>query len=360
MADNNMANIAVPDMKLELVPVPVSDVDRAKAFYEKAGFKLNVDTQPTDTMRVVQFTPPGSACSIVMGTGMPGISDMQPGSVKGLHLVVADIDKAREALVKRELEVSEITDFSGVKYADFSEPTVYVGSSTKNAAKKRYSYYQCHGRLRAYQDKRKAGPGCPAVQARWLEELVWADVRRFLHDPGEVLERLREQQDQDRQSDDLEAHRNSLAKRLASKQAEKDRYVRLYARGQILDEKELETYLADVVNQVENLKLLISSVEADLARAEEDRKVAASTEAWLMTLRENLQEVEADTQEAFDKRRDLVRLLVERIDVSRTEDGRPKLDITYRFGSPTTESAEECADGVRNSGRLTGEMYFGA
>ena len=122
MADNNKANIAVPDLKLELVPVPVSDVDRAKAFYEKAGFELNVDTQPTDTMRVVQFTPPGSACSIVIGTGMPDISDMQPGSVKGLHLVVADIDKAREALVKRELEVSEITDLSGVKYASFSDP----------------------------------------------------------------------------------------------------------------------------------------------------------------------------------------------------------------------------------------------
>ena len=122
MADNNKTNITVPDMKLELVPVPVSDVDRAKAFYEKAGFELNVDTQPTDTMRVVQFTPPGSACSIVMGTGMPEISDMQPGSVKGLHLVVADIDKAREALVERELEVSEITDFNGVKYTGFSDP----------------------------------------------------------------------------------------------------------------------------------------------------------------------------------------------------------------------------------------------
>jgi predicted enzyme related to lactoylglutathione lyase len=122
MADNNKANSTVPDMKLELVPVPVSDVERAKAFYEKAGFELNVDTQPTDTMRVVQFTPPGSACSIVMGTGMPEISDMQPGSVKGLHLVVADIDAAREALVKRGLEVSEITDLSGVKYAGFSDP----------------------------------------------------------------------------------------------------------------------------------------------------------------------------------------------------------------------------------------------
>src|SRR5215217_6014478 len=175
-----------------------------------------------------------------------------------------------------------------------------------------------------------------------------------------TLESLREHQAQNRLSYDLEARRNSLAKRLAAKQAEKDRFVRLYARGKILDEEELETYLANVVNQVENLKQLISSVEADLARAEEDSEVAASAEAWLMTLRENLQEVEADTQEAFDKRRELVRLLVDRIAVSRTEEGRPRLDITYRFGPPTAESAGECVDSIRNSGRLTGEMYFGA
>ena len=86
----------MPEMKLELVPVPVSDVDRARAFYEQAGFTLEVDMRPTDTMRVVQFTPPGSACSIVFGTGMGEITAMEPGSVKGLHLVVADIDAARE------------------------------------------------------------------------------------------------------------------------------------------------------------------------------------------------------------------------------------------------------------------------
>src|SRR5229473_6877635 len=122
MADNNKANITVPEMKLELVPVPVSDVDRAKAFYEKAGFQLEVDTRPTDTMRVVQLTPPGSACSIVFGTGMGEITAMQPGSVKGLHLVVADIHEAREALVKRGLEVGEVWDMKGVKYAGFSDP----------------------------------------------------------------------------------------------------------------------------------------------------------------------------------------------------------------------------------------------
>ncbi|MDQ2886574.1 MAG: VOC family protein [Chloroflexota bacterium] len=113
----------VPEMKLELVPVPVSDVDRAKAFYiEKAGFTLGVDVRPTDTIRVVQLTPPGSACTIVFGTGMGEMTDMKPGSVKGLHLVVADIDMARSALVKRGLEVGEISDVQGVKYAGFSDP----------------------------------------------------------------------------------------------------------------------------------------------------------------------------------------------------------------------------------------------
>ena len=124
MAENTKENLpAVPAMKLELVPVPVSDVDRARAFYvEKAGFKLEVDVQMSVTMRVVQLTPPGSACSIVFVTGMGEITDMQPGSVKGLHLVVADIHEAREALVKRGLEVGEVSDVGGVMYAGFSDP----------------------------------------------------------------------------------------------------------------------------------------------------------------------------------------------------------------------------------------------
>src|SRR6266436_9653836 len=122
MADTNEANITVPEMKLENVPVPVSDVDRAKAFYEQVGFRLDADIRPTDTMRVVHFTPPGSACSIVFGTGMGEITAMTPGSVKGLHLVVADIRQAREALVKRGLEVGEVWDVQGVKYAGFSDP----------------------------------------------------------------------------------------------------------------------------------------------------------------------------------------------------------------------------------------------
>jgi catechol 2,3-dioxygenase-like lactoylglutathione lyase family enzyme len=109
-------------MRLELVPVPVSDVDRAKSFYERAGFVLNVDVQPVEGMRVVQFTPPGSACSIVFGTGMPEISDMRPGSIKGLHLVVADMNTARAALLERKIAVGDVTDMVGVKYAGFADP----------------------------------------------------------------------------------------------------------------------------------------------------------------------------------------------------------------------------------------------
>ena len=93
------------DFKLELVLVPVSDVDRAKAFYEQAGFRLDVDHRASDAFRVVQFTPPGSACSIAFGIG---ITTSEPGSIRGLHLVVTDIEAARAELVGRGVEVSEI------------------------------------------------------------------------------------------------------------------------------------------------------------------------------------------------------------------------------------------------------------
>jgi predicted enzyme related to lactoylglutathione lyase len=119
-----MSEMKMPDMKLELVPVPVSDVDRAKAFYvEKVGFNLDHDVQPSDSVRVVQLTPPGSACSIVIGTGLGAISEMQPGTVKGLHLVVADVSQVRELLAGRGIDVSEIVEFPrGIKFVYFSDP----------------------------------------------------------------------------------------------------------------------------------------------------------------------------------------------------------------------------------------------
>ena len=99
------------EWKLELVSIPVSDVDRAKAFYtEKAGFDEDLDHKSSDEFRVVQLTPPGSACSIAIGTG---IIDTPPGSVQGLQLVVPDIAEAHAQLVERGVEVSEIQALGG-------------------------------------------------------------------------------------------------------------------------------------------------------------------------------------------------------------------------------------------------------
>ena len=108
------------DMKLELVVVPVSDVDRAKDFYEqRAGFHLDVDHRAGDDFRVVQLTPPGSACSIAIGVG---ITSMEPGSAKGLHLVVVDIVAARAELVGRGVAVSEPFHFGAQGRADGLDP----------------------------------------------------------------------------------------------------------------------------------------------------------------------------------------------------------------------------------------------
>jgi catechol 2,3-dioxygenase-like lactoylglutathione lyase family enzyme len=96
-------------MRVEVVVIPVSDVDRSKAFYEKAGFTLDVDHKMGDTFRVVQFTPPGSACSITFGTGLG--HDMVPGSIRGIHLVVDDIVAAHKELSEAGIEVADVFHF---------------------------------------------------------------------------------------------------------------------------------------------------------------------------------------------------------------------------------------------------------
>ena len=108
------------DWKLELVAVPVSDVDRAKSFYtEQAGFVADHDHTVGDEMRFVQLTPPGSACSIALGKGL---IETPPGSVKGLQLVVSDIEAARAELVERGVEVSEVQVFDWGSFVFFSDP----------------------------------------------------------------------------------------------------------------------------------------------------------------------------------------------------------------------------------------------
>jgi catechol 2,3-dioxygenase-like lactoylglutathione lyase family enzyme len=113
------------NLKLEVVPIPVSDVDAAKAFYtEQVGFNLDHDIRPNETMRVVQMTPPGSACSVVIGEGLPIGA---PGSVKGVQLVVDDADAVREALSGRGVSVSDVQQLGpegspGSRFCFFEDP----------------------------------------------------------------------------------------------------------------------------------------------------------------------------------------------------------------------------------------------
>jgi catechol 2,3-dioxygenase-like lactoylglutathione lyase family enzyme len=108
------------DWKLELVQIPVSDVDRAKAFYtEQAGFVADHDHTVSDELRFVQLTPPGSACSIAIGTGL---SDMTPGAVQGINLVVTDLEAARAELVERGVDVTEVQDLPGGPFVFFNDP----------------------------------------------------------------------------------------------------------------------------------------------------------------------------------------------------------------------------------------------
>jgi catechol 2,3-dioxygenase-like lactoylglutathione lyase family enzyme len=108
------------DYKLELIAVPVSDADRAKAFYvDQAGFNPDHDHQVNENLRFIQLTPPGSACSITIGTG---IVDTEPGSVQGLQLVVADIEAAHAELAGRGVDVSEVQDFPWGRFVFFKDP----------------------------------------------------------------------------------------------------------------------------------------------------------------------------------------------------------------------------------------------
>jgi predicted enzyme related to lactoylglutathione lyase len=108
------------DWKLELITVPVTDVDRAKAFYtEQVGFNADHDHTVSDDLRFVQLTPPGSACSIAIGRGL---TQMVPGSLQNVQMVVSDIDAARAELVERGVEVSDVRDLPGGRFVFFSDP----------------------------------------------------------------------------------------------------------------------------------------------------------------------------------------------------------------------------------------------
>jgi hypothetical protein len=186
--------------------------------------------------------------------------------------------------------------------------------------------------------------GLPARLARgsvlFICPMVWADMRYFLEHPGEVLTRISEQMESDEATTELEERQADLSAKLAAKHKERDRYIRQYARG-VIEEEELDGYLTDLRTQTDNLRLVLQGVEDDLARKHEEIALAETTEAWLATLRERIHEVEEDTEEAFEKRRELIRLLVERIDVGRDEDGKARVEVTYRFAEPPEPVDEE-------------------
>jgi catechol 2,3-dioxygenase-like lactoylglutathione lyase family enzyme len=108
------------DWKIELVAIPVTDVDRAKAFYvDQVGFNADHDIQVNDNLRFVQLTPPGSACSVVLGTG---VTEMAPGSQRGVQIVIADADAAREQLVSKGVEASDVDEQPWGRFVYFADP----------------------------------------------------------------------------------------------------------------------------------------------------------------------------------------------------------------------------------------------
>jgi catechol 2,3-dioxygenase-like lactoylglutathione lyase family enzyme len=125
------------DMKLEIVVIPVSDVDRAKAFYARLGWRLDADFASGDEWRVIQFTPPGSACSVIFGSNVTAAA---PGSVRGLYLIVSDLEAARQDLRDRGIEVSEPFHGAGDVHAGPDEPYLFGSVRVSGADPKRGSY----------------------------------------------------------------------------------------------------------------------------------------------------------------------------------------------------------------------------
>jgi catechol 2,3-dioxygenase-like lactoylglutathione lyase family enzyme len=120
--EGNRAGVATVDMKFEIVVLPVSDVDRAKEFYSKLGWRLDADFDSGKDFRVIQFTPPGSGCSIIFGKNVTAAA---PGSAQGLYLIVSDIQAARKALLDRGVAISEVFHDQAGEYAGTDEPYLF-------------------------------------------------------------------------------------------------------------------------------------------------------------------------------------------------------------------------------------------
>jgi catechol 2,3-dioxygenase-like lactoylglutathione lyase family enzyme len=137
-SQNNAASVTSADMKLEIVVIPVSDVDRAKAFYEKLGWRLDADFAASEDFRIMQFTPPGSGCSVIFGKN---VTAAEPGSAQGLYLIVSDIEAARNELLARGVEISEIFHDAGGVYAGTDEPYLFGRLRVSGPHPERRSYF---------------------------------------------------------------------------------------------------------------------------------------------------------------------------------------------------------------------------
>jgi catechol 2,3-dioxygenase-like lactoylglutathione lyase family enzyme len=135
--DASEASVAKVDMKFEIVVIPVSDVDRAKEFYARLGWRLDADFDNGKDFRVVQFTPPGSGCSVIFGRNVTGAA---PGSAQGLYLIVTDIEAARENLLRRGVKVSEVFHGAGDVYAGPDEPYIFGRIRVSGPDPERRSY----------------------------------------------------------------------------------------------------------------------------------------------------------------------------------------------------------------------------
>ncbi len=202
---------------------------------------------------------------------------------------------------------------------------------------KPYYYYRC-GDDHPTRGNRAPRGHAPYVQAPWLEETVWSDVRQFLCNPGAVLERIREQRESGAEKAELEERKADLIKRLREVERERDRLLDLYVTGEINTDW-LTSHVRDRENKTANLKVLLVGIEDDLAHQHEQAAQAESAASWLVTLASRVEEVEENTEEALEKRRELIRLLVEKVTVGRDETGQVRVHITYRFGPP--EPADE-------------------
>src|SRR5918997_2139237 len=206
-----------------------------------------------------------------------------------VHSSSGDIERPVPAIVPTELQETAIARLKDNKRYSGGQPVRkyllrgllrcnehdwrYSGTARKSGGGYLFKYLCPVSESRRFDPHTHRG-GCPTLDALWLEDLVWQDIRGFVENPGEVLERAREQmEERHAQTGELKERRASLRNRLAATQSEKDKYVRLYAAGH-LEEEELETHLSDLKNRVSNLKMLLEATEADLSREEQETAAA--------------------------------------------------------------------------------------